>query len=347
MGDRKVRDINGLSIIRVIATLMIVTVHFGQSLPVPNALKLLAQFGQTGVCIFFILTGYFTQQSLEKKDNVKKYYIGRIIRIIPVYYCVILFNILASLIIGSYPTVDSLHIGWIRFFTFTNGILPSNDYAYWNNGAALWTMSGFGIFYLLAPLFYKHMNSASKRVVILAGGVVVAYISKELFVALSNNESIYAQSYGYLATHSVFFVFFEMLLGMYLYKTDKTKGRSLLPIVLIWLIGEVYDESWFSYAAVYGLVIFILSALSEIDIKSGSLCSKIIMLIDEYSYSIYLGHTTVMFTFSRLRNVIGYSNITLMILDFVGSVIFIWFLHNVVENKVGGYLRKHLLATDI
>ena len=133
---------------------------------------------------------------------------------------------------------------------------------------------------------------------------------------------------------------------MYLYKADKTKGRSLLPIVLIWLIGEVYDERWFSYAAVYGLVIFVLVTLGEIDIKSESLCARLVMLIDEYSYSIYLGHTTVMFTFSRLRDVIGYSKITLMILDLVGSIIFIWFLHNVVENKFGGYLRKHLYAIN-
>ena len=150
----------------------------------------------------------FYSTIIIKKVDVKSYYIGRIIRIIPVYYCVIITNMLASYIIGGYPTADSTHLGWIRFFTFTNAIIPSNDYIYWNNGAALWTMSGFGIIYLLAPFIYKHMNLAVKRVVILTCGVIMAYLSHEIFRFLANFGSIYSESCEYLADHSVFFCFF-------------------------------------------------------------------------------------------------------------------------------------------
>ena len=68
---KKEIQINWLSIIRVIATLIIVTVHFGQSLPLPHFLRAPIVFCQTAVCIFFIMTGYFTEVSIGHCKNIR------------------------------------------------------------------------------------------------------------------------------------------------------------------------------------------------------------------------------------------------------------------------------------
>lgn len=188
--EKRENQINWFSIIRVVATLMIVTVHFGQSLPFPRVLHIPILFCQTAVCIFFILTGYFTELSLEHSKSTKDYYRKRIARIIPVYYSVILVNILASLLIGNYPG-DVTHLGWLRFFTFIQGIIPSNDFSYWNNGAALWTMSGFCIYYICAPYLHKFLKQEYQRTVVLMGGTPCYSIRKIINGALRNTERLF------------------------------------------------------------------------------------------------------------------------------------------------------------
>ena len=325
-------QINWLSIVRVVATLMIVTVHFGQSLPLPHFMHAPIVFCQTAVCVFFILTGYFTEVSLGHSKSSKDYYKKRIARIIPVYYSVIIVNIVASLLIRNYPS-DVTHLGWLRFFTFTHGIVPSNEYSNWNNGAALWTMSGFCVFYILAPVIHKVFEDNKKGLILLWGGVLLAIVSEKVFIALSRNQSIYSESLEYLATHSVFFVFYEMLLGVYIYKVDKSKGASILPILLIAAYGRIFKDQWLLDTAVYGLIVYIISTVSAPNIESGVI-KQIFHIIGEYSYSIYLGHTTVMFIFSRLQERIGYSNLVLGALDIIGCVIFIPILHNLIEKPV-------------
>lgn len=152
-------------------------------------------------------------------------------------------------------------------------------------------------------------------------------------MALSETQSVYSESLEYLATHSVFFVFYEMLLGMYIYHANKAKGLSIIPLIVIALYGRIYDEQWFLDTAIFGIAIYILSSVSVPNIK-WNFINKVLHIIDEYSYSIYLGHTTVMFIFSRLQEKIGYSNLVLAGIDLIGCIIFIPILHNVIEKPM-------------
>lgn len=337
---KEVRPINWLSVIRVIATIMIVTVHFGQSLPLPQIISLPISYCQTAVCIFFILTGYMSQKSLSNNGDAKCFYKKRAIRILPVFYCVIIVNILASVLIGNYPK-DSLHLGWLRFFSFTNSIIPSNDYRYWNNGAALWTMSGFCVFYVFAPFIAKIMKRPRYSFLFLMGGVLVSIISEKMLAHIASGSGIYAESLEYLSTHSVFFVFYEMVLGMYIYEAKKSKVISIVPLVIIGLYGRIYKNYWMLDTAIYSFIIFFLSNKSNTELESLKPCvKKIIAKLDEYSYSIYLGHTTVMFIFSRLQERIGFSNTALGLFDFIGCIVFVPLLHLIVEKSLGSKLAS-------
>lgn len=45
------RKTNGILLLRVVATIMVLMVHFGQSLPLPSALHKLIRFGAEGVTV--------------------------------------------------------------------------------------------------------------------------------------------------------------------------------------------------------------------------------------------------------------------------------------------------------
>lgn len=57
------------------------------------------------------------------------------------------------------PADSMLGIGWLRYFLFLNGIVPSSQYYYWNDLWGLWTMSCFMLYYILAPIIRKYVKN--------------------------------------------------------------------------------------------------------------------------------------------------------------------------------------------
>ena len=60
------KQVNGISLLRVVAVCMILTVHFGQSLPFPAFLHTLIVWCQHGVQLFFLISGFLIFKSLKK-----------------------------------------------------------------------------------------------------------------------------------------------------------------------------------------------------------------------------------------------------------------------------------------
>src|SRR5699024_6917765 len=52
---------------------------------------------------------------------------------------------------------------YLRYLLFLQMWLPSDNWALWNNRSALWTMSAFAFFYLLAPWLYRLLAGAGRR----------------------------------------------------------------------------------------------------------------------------------------------------------------------------------------
>ena len=181
--------INTITILRIIATFMVVMVHFGQSLPLPAVLHKFVMYGSEGVTIFFIISGYLIAASLNLNNHPVLFYKKRIVRIIPVYFGVVFVNFIAQILFCRYPS-DTTHLGWLRYFLMIHAIVPTNDYFYWNNAAALWTMSAFMVFYLFAPIIHHFIcgknsqgsNKADRRVIlIMLGSVLISFISSYIY----------------------------------------------------------------------------------------------------------------------------------------------------------------------
>ena len=74
-----------LDLLRTGAALMVLAVHAGQAAGLGEQTRV----GGQGVLLFFILSGYLTMASLDRRPAPGRYYLGRVRRILPLYWLVV------------------------------------------------------------------------------------------------------------------------------------------------------------------------------------------------------------------------------------------------------------------
>ena len=330
--DKRIKN-NGIFLLRVVATCMVLIVHFGGVFPVPEFLLQSIRFCQHGVIIFFIFSGYLIAESLDRDNNIKLFYINRMCRIIPIYYTVVIIN-MCFLCLFGYGKLN-----WLRYLTFTHCILPTRNWVVWNNWAGLWTMSAFAVFYFVAPLFHKIMSNNSYRLFALFTMGGVSIVSSYVFEMLGEGDSVYKYSFLWLKTCSPVVVLYQFVIGMYIFYgiKESRKKEYFLPICMLGIFGIIYDEERFAITALMGIMFLLV-----IDIKTNTNTKgfKILKIIEEYSFSIYLGHTTVMAITGKLQEVYSFSTLMKTIIDISGTFIFVLFLHQI--EKIGVILKKYI-----
>lgn len=235
------RKINGISLLRVIAVCMILVVHFGQSLPFPEVLHTTIVWCQHGVQLFFLISGFLIFKSLDKNSDIKVFYRKRLLRIIPAYWTIIVLNILLFGILLKTMSVDEFHIGWLRYFFFLQTLILTSNVDAWNNLSALWTMSSFGIFYLLAPFFHKVMNTYKRAYAIVLVAIGTGTIFTQVLCQLAE-KSRYTESLNYLSGKSPVAVLYVFLIGglIYLYTEDRQKmSGGVFPSYRCGLVSNI------------------------------------------------------------------------------------------------------------
>ena len=170
----------GLDILRTMACLMVLGVHLVQRVSIPGTIGAFFQKGSTGVSFFFILSGFLSYYSLDRIFNnneislkqMIKYWKKRAIHILPLYYLAILFYLVFYCAINQIPT-DSSGLYWVRYFLFLNLWIPSEE-PFWTNLGAVWSISVFVLFYIIAPFYYRVVKrfSISCLVVILSYAIL-------------------------------------------------------------------------------------------------------------------------------------------------------------------------------
>lgn len=156
--ERKVIDS-----LKGIAILGIILVHSGCRLP--GILGGLANNGARGVQLMFLINGYLIFKSLDNAHDrgltLKQWYKGKIIRIIPLYW---LFTILHLLIFGTGDRfwLGPLHkVSWLN--VLCNLLCVHGFFPYYINSINLnWFIADLAIWYLVAPLFHRFLNSLEK-----------------------------------------------------------------------------------------------------------------------------------------------------------------------------------------
>ena len=323
--ERK-RDIS-LDFLRITACILVFGVHLGRQVTIPGILGAFFERGSVGVGFFFVLSGYLSNISLEREfaghrpgNAILTFWIKRALRILPLYYLVLVFYVIFCTMNNLVPN-DPSGLYWIRYFFFLNLWVPSTV-EFWFNLGGLWSISVFVFFYLIAPLYYFVI----KNYVISWAGVITSFV---LFKVLD------VRFPGYFPPKYLFYFF----LGIHVYQVYKC-GRdfmllSVLTIILFFCILTGTGEALIPpiIAALY------LSATRHAlpKIKNGMI-SKMIILFSDLSYGIYLLHPAVLAVLQYLLTDRGWLFGGLLIgLTLVLSLV----AHALVEERVmNGYQQS-------
>lgn len=265
--------------------------------------------GQGAVSFFFMITGFlfWSKAIANGKFNIKKFYIGRILRIYPVYlfsFFIILFVVLlasdfslkVSLLdlfqqILRWATCGILTFSWFREI-YPYSILPSINQvnAPLINAGVAWSLVYELQFYLILPLlaiFAKPLRFFTLFASILILNKVIPGTHRSISVSI-----IFL--FGMTAAH--------LLSEFQLSKLLSHWKFSLGAIILLVTIPTIFSGSYFYSVKVLSLMFIVFLILLYGNSLFGLLTAAPSRYLGIVSYDIYLLHGIVLFIILRSVN---------------------------------------------
>ncbi|MDE7240023.1 MAG: acyltransferase, partial [Lachnospiraceae bacterium] len=279
--------------------------------------------GSTGVEFFFILSGYLAYQSLDRiceqdrKRGAINWWKKRAVRILPLYYVVILFYAVYFSGMGNVP-VDETGLGWIRYVLLLNQWIPSAE-NFWVNLGAVWTISVFVFFYLIVPVYHRFIRSYRGSL----AGIAVLYILARLV----------ERSTDWLRPLQFLYLF---AIGITVYLAVKEKKEwnfTALVIPILLLLSVKGSDSGILSAF---LAAIFIAASSTVRME-WPFITKTANVISAYSYSAYLIHACVVEVMTTHR---PDSDVLYVLIFTAATLIVTWFAYQLVEKRFSRLLLR-------
>jgi peptidoglycan/LPS O-acetylase OafA/YrhL len=334
--------LEGLQVLRAVAALLVVWCHLKSNLVASPASNLpdnwlSTEVGAIGVDIFFVISGFVIALTAEKLGNDWRTFLAhRAARIVPVYYLISTYLLLIMLAGSLYRTNSSSVLNNLTFNNLFNtyGFIPLFDRTTYSNPLCTngWTLSFEIWFYLcFAGLMrYRGGRTAGKYLpLILSAGVALALI--------------FYHGTWFLPKFLFNPMVLEFCAGCLLYHARNRIGLRILYVMLVWLplslffVNRTYllgdnvtilanPVSALWRAAIWGsFAACLIGIVTQIDLKHAPRWPKVLLLIGDASYSIYLLGPVIMWTLMgmivRLNKLMGHTYIVLSPL--LGSVIYL------------------------
>lgn len=335
--------------LRVIAAAMVFMIHFAgfRNLPKPQFVFTLFRHFNYGVCMFFAMSGYLILQSVDTSSSIKEYFAKRVSRIVPAYFAILIFGILVwDVILGQMPEDSMLGLGWLRYFLFLNGVVPSREYYYWNDLWGLWTMSCFMLYYLLAPLIRKLVKSYRASLIMLVAVIISAYGYKAVYFALLSRHNVpwAAELAGDCAVFNMISFAFGMT-AWYAVREGREKNYIRLLVAALACFLAMRDDTYNRIIWSLFTVLFML-AMKDFSYGTGTRwIEKSFAFLSKYSFTVYLVHMPVIELaeyFSEHVRYLGYAPFLGIVL--AGTLILTLALHHLVEVPLAGLIKRRLLC---
>lgn len=321
----------GISLLRIASMLAVFAVHFGQRMHLQGFIRILTNCGQYGVQLFFVISGFLMIHSLDKctsRKDVIQFYIKKCIRLLVLYYLIVLWYFVSETFIFHYIVPDEYHLGWARYLFLLNGIVPSGSYL-WANVGITWTIPIFFMAYLITPLLYRSLklNNTLKLSFLFLG-----LIALHMF-----------QSYFFVGWLSFFKYYYTFVGGMLVYKAFEERKQQIIAIVSFVVMILFVFISLDVAVSLFAVIILIVTQLlmNHVEIKNERIL-KFINTIDSYSYTMYLGHGII---FCSILDKFNFdSRVLICSIAVLGSVVLTYLLYNFYEKPVANLLQKKILA---
>lgn len=327
-----------IQLLRALACIGVFITHLAPRLGATGKAAWLANQGAAGVYLFFVLSGYLAccdkKLPTAGKKELLTYYKKRLVRILPLYYGVILYNILLhGLILKDIPA-DPQGLYWLRYFFLTNSVIPApNDF--WGNLSATWTISLFMAFYLLVPVFVRLIRGCTSAFFC----YVLALILRYLWVKTG---------YGYYMM--IFYYLHYFLLGMLVWEIHQA-GRRIGAQLLVYIgmlaaagaglaLGRAQTDSFIWWSWCFGMLLLAGSGFRFCRKGIGGRISDAVLWTDRYSYEIYLVHAVILEGLGMVRVQIGLPNAAFLILALLLTGAGAVFSKKLIEDPVAGLVAR-------
>jgi peptidoglycan/LPS O-acetylase OafA/YrhL len=301
--------------LRGLAALMVMWFHYFQNPShVPNGSigSLLTKFnplGQTGVDLFFVLSGFLITRILlsdkEQPFYFRNFYIKRSLRILPLYYFFLVFYLFIEPLLQGNPIPAFSEYWW--WFAYLQNIPPTFEISSYGPGH-YWSLAVEEHFYLAWPLLVFLFR---RRGLMLAAVSMVAFSFGLRFFFLSQDWSPF-----YFTLTRLDALSFGTILALIEPKLrlHADVGRKVLPAILAaWIVPLFLANVVFSGSAAFTLQLikypliagfyFFLMAYIVVSRPESFACrllsSRAAIYIGGISYGLYVYHGTCFGWFDR------------------------------------------------
>lgn len=182
---------DSLTDLRGIAALLVMTMHFFNQLdinmPLLSVFYELSKIGQTGVTLFFVLSGFLITRILinskEQSSYFKNFYIRRTLRIFPLYYLfLVLYYYLFPLILEAPVSFESkpFYFLYLQNFAITFQWLANDGPGHF------WSLAVEEHFYLIWPfIVFTCPKRALKKLIYI---IIFAALIARFYLSYSGHE---------------------------------------------------------------------------------------------------------------------------------------------------------------
>lgn len=312
--------LDNITLARVLACIGVFSVHLGQRLHLEGSIRVITDFGENGVFLFFIISGVLAFWTYKSEEGAGYYWWKRAVRLLPLYYCIIIYDFVVHTFIYKDVPVDSAGLGWSRYFFFLSDIIGTDE-IFWRNLSSTWTIPMFVSFYLLVPFLYKRIQSYRKSVVCMLGMFLAGTV-----VLMIGNGNL-------LILYYLFFFFIGIVIYRALKEEKEEYSIALFAMLALFFVIQ---------SAINALVYSMLFAILIIATSKWRIWSKLLKgveCIDKYSYTIYLIQAVVFDgLIDNLIERYTMSKGTITLIAILATVIGSWGAHNLIEKPIQGKL---------
>jgi len=322
--------------VRAIAALMVMFFHFFQGIePNTKIISLLAKvsvFGQTGVTLFFVLSGFLITRILINTKNTegffKNFYLRRTLRIFPLYYMFLFLSyyILPILFGTNAPSFNQQ----IYYFTYLQNFANTFN---WNaiGPGHFWSLAVEEHFYLFWPLvvfLFSNKNLTKIIVGIIIGAMILRVIMLNA---------------GYEIFYFTFTRFDSLAIGALLAIIEQRGGLKngnskkfgvllaslFVPTIVMWTYftgeGNNYIQvfKFLFLSSIYFSIIGLLLCINEDHIANKILKTKYFSYTGKISYGLYVYHPLAYLICGR------YFHIENTVINFVVRIIMTYVLASI------------------
>lgn len=257
-------------------------------------------YGQLGVHIFFVISGFVMPWSLDKiQYNILQFgrFIGRrSVRIDPPYYATILLYLIITLVLSLRPQYAGIpfEFEYKRFLLHLGYLIPLSDYNWYTN--IFWTLSIEFQYYIIIGLLFPFIKKNNISLI----AFLLLFAITPYFIEISKSDMFIFEYQGLFS------------LGIIAWANKQNKMNKYLCHTLAAIQFIIIMEQVHIPAAISGIISYLLIVGVEYRIEK-------IQWLGKISYSLYLTHPLILVTLGGLirripENLLSKSIIFLMLL---------------------------------